>query len=532
MMSPRFPTYPKVLKRGTRRLRGIELILQNIFVGKAVAELVSTSIGPRGMAKLIVDKFGKRIVTKDGSLILRQIEFKHPVSKMMVEVARAQEFEIGDGTKTLILLIGSLLSEAEELIRKGIHPSIIIDGYKKAAIEAIKAYKDLSLPVSVDDADTLRKIIRSMVLARLPEPVSEIFSDLAIEVFSRISTRNLWNLTFEDIRIQEIRGGTFAESRVIDGFVIDKEIVHPHMPKIIHKAKIAILSCPLEVKKSSTISSMSKVEIENTQHLRSLRLQGKERMKEEIKKLSSMGINFLVCQEGIDEYAQFLLAKEGIAAIRRVPKRDLERLVKVVGGKIISDLRELSEESLGKAELVEERVISDMKVIFIEGCGNSETMSVMIRGPADEVIADMKHCLRDMFFVLKNLRKEGYVTVGGGASDIEVVLLLCNLAEKELGKNQLIIEKFARAIESIPRQLAENSGLDSLEIISKLKAAHNAGEKYIGIDAFTGKLANMYELGIFEPTVVKEYMIKFAVEIVNMILKSDEMLVETIKDRV
>ncbi|MCD6126726.1 MAG: TCP-1/cpn60 chaperonin family protein [Thaumarchaeota archaeon] len=512
-----------ILKEGTQRSRGREAQLNNIMVAKIISETMRSSLGPRGMDKMLVDSFGDVTITNDGATILKEMDVEHPVAKMLVEVAKAQDAEVGDGTTTVVVLAGELLAKAEELIEKEVHPALIIEGYKKAARKALEIYDKIAIPVSPTDKEILKKIAKTSMASKLVSEEAEYLSEIAVEAVLRVAEKvnDQWRVDLDNIKIEKKEGQSLRDTKLIDGIVLDKEVVHRGMPKIVHDAKIALLDAPLEIEKTEFDA---KLHIESPEQMKAFMEQEEKMLKEMVEKIAAAGANVVLCQKGIDDMAQHFLARKGILAVRRIKKSDVDKIARATGARIITRIEEITPKDLGKAKLVEERKVGEDRMVFIEQCENPKSITILIRGGTKRLVDEAERSIKDALNVIKDVVVEGRVVAGGGAPEMEVALGLRDYAKTLAGKEQLAVEKFAEALEIVPAQLAENAGLDPIEIIVALRAEHKEGKKWMGINVFDRKVDDMYKLDVVEPVLVKKQVIKSAVEAAAMILKIDDVI--------
>lgn len=512
-----------ILREGTQRTRGRDAQLNNIMVAKVIAEAMRSSLGPRGMDKMLVDSFGDVTITSDGATILKEMDVEHPVAKMLVEVAKAQDAEVGDGTTTVVVLAGELLARAEELIEKEVHPSIIIDGYKKAAVKALEVYDQIAIPVSIEDRETLKKIAKTAMSAKVVSEDADYLAGIVVDAVLRVAEQvnGKWTIDLDNIKLEKKEGQSIRDTSIIDGIVLDKEVVHPGMPRLIHNARIAVLDCPLEIEKTEFDA---KLHIETPEQMKAFMEQEEQMLKEMVDKIAAAGANVVVCQKGIDDVAQHFLARRGILAVRRVKRSDIEKVAKATGARIITRIEEISEKDLGRAKLVEERRVGEDRMVFIEGCENPKAITILIRGGTKRLVDEAERSIKDALNVVKDVLVEPKIVAGGGAPEIEVSLALRDYAKTLPGKEQLAVEKFAEAVEIVPAQLAENAGLDPIEAIVNLRAKHKEGQRWAGINVFEGKIDDMYKLNVLEPVLVKKQAIKSAVEAAAMILRIDDII--------
>jgi archaeal chaperonin len=512
-----------ILKEGTQRTRGREAQSAAIMVAKVIAETMRTSLGPRGMDKMLVDSFGDIVITNDGATILKEMDVEHPVAKMLVEVAKAQDEEVGDGTTTAVVLAGELLARAEELIEKEVHPSIVIEGYRKAAREAIKILDNIAVPVDPTKKDELAKIARTALVSKLVGEYADFISKLVVDAVLKVAEKvnGQWRVDLDDIKLEKKEYGSILDSRLIEGVVLDKEIVHPDMPKLVSNPKIALLDAGLEIEKTEFDA---KLNIESPEQMRAFMEQEEKMLKDMVEKIAATGANVVLCQKGIDDLAQHFLARKGIVAVRRIKKSDMDKLAKATGGRVVSRVDELSAADLGTAELLEERRVGEDKMVFIEGCKNPKSVSILIHGGTQRIVDEAERSFKDAINVVKDILVEPKIVAGGGAPEVELALRLRDYAKSLPGKEQLAVEKFADALERIPMQLAENAGLDPIESIVSLRAAHKDGKKWEGVNVLGYSLGDMWGENVFEPVVVKKQVIKSAVEAACMILKIDDII--------
>jgi thermosome len=516
-----------ILKEGTKRTVGRDALRANIAAAKALAEVLKTSLGPRGLDKMLVDSFGDITVTNDGATILKEMEVQHPAAKLLVEVAKAQDAEVGDGTTSAVVLAGTLLAKAEELLDQDIHPSIIIEGYTKALREALRILREIAVPVNVEDRNELRKVVRTAIASKYigGDIVSNKLTEIAIDAALAVSEEKpdgTREFRVDDVKIEKKKGGNVLDTQLVYGIVIDKEVVHPGMPRRVENAKIALLDAALEVEKPEITA---KINITSPEMIKAFLDEEARILKEMVDKIAEVGANVVICQKGIDEVAQHFLAKKGILAVRRVKRSDLEKLERAAGGKIVSSIRDLKPEDLGYAALVEERKVGNDKMVFIEGCKNPKAVTILVRGASDMVLDEIERSLKDALNVLRNVFREPKICAGGGAVELEVAMRLREYAAKVGGKEQLAIEAFATALEEIPMILASSAGKDPLEILMKLRQLHSEGHIHAGINVVSGELVkNMVEENVIEPLLVKESMIKTAAEAALAILKIDDII--------
>jgi thermosome len=512
-----------ILKEGTQRTRGREAQAANIMVAKAIAEAMRTSLGPRGMDKMLVDSFGDIVITNDGATILKEMDVEHPVAKMLVEVAKAQDEEVGDGTTTAVVVAGELLAKAEELIDKEIHPSLIIEGYKKAAAEALRILDEIGVPVNPQDKEYLVRIAKTSLASKLVGEYAEHLARIAVEAVLKVARleNGKWKVDLDDVKIEKKEGMSVMDTMLIEGIVLDKEVVHPDMPKLVRNAKIALLDAPLEIEKTEFDA---KLHIETPDQMRAFMEQEERMLKEMVDKIATTGANVVFCQKGIDDLAQHFLARKGILAVRRIKKSDMEKLAKATGGRVISRIDDLTPEDLGRAQLVEERRVGEDKMVFVEGCENPRAVTILVRGGTQRIVDEAERSIKDAINVVKDILMEPKIVAGGGAIETELALRLRDYARTLPGKEQLAVEKFAEALEIVPTQLAENAGLDPVESIVTLRSKHKEGERWYGVDVLNNRLHDMMSLNVIDPVAVKKQVIKSAVEAASLVLKIDDII--------
>jgi len=511
-----------ILKEGTERRTGREAQKNNIQAAKAIADAVRTTLGPKGMDKMLVDSLGDVVITNDGATILKEVDVQHPAAKMMVEAAKAQDSEVGDGTTSVVVLAGELLKQAEELINQNVHPTVISVGYKIASNKAREILEKLAKKIKKDDDEFLKEVAMTAMTGKNVGD-KEYLAELAVKAVKMIMEEVDGKIVadIDNIKVEKKQGGGIRDTELIEGIVIDKERVHPRMPVVVKNAKIALINRGLEVKKTEITA---KVQITSPEQMQQILKEEENEIRRLVEKIKNSGANVVFCQKGIDDLAQHFLAKEGIYAVRRVKKSDMEKLAKATGAKIVTNLDDLSEDDLGYAEVVEERKIGEDKMTFVMGCKNPKAVSILIRGGTEHVVAEVERALHDALKVVAVTLEDGCVVPGGGATEIEVALQLKKFAPSVGGREQLAIEKFAEALEIIPRSLAENAGLDAIDTVLELKAYHEKGKKTYGLDVFEGKVADMAKKKVWEPLRVKVHAIEGATEVANMILRIDDVI--------
>jgi len=512
-----------VLKEGSSRSRGREAQHTNITAAKIVAESVRSALGPKGMDKMLTDSFGDVTITSDGATILKEMDVQNPAAKMLVEVAKAQDNEAGDGTTSAVIIAGELLSKSEELLDKNIHPTVIIDGFKMAQEKALEVLEKIALPVDLKKQDYLKKAAVTSMASKLVAEYKEYLADIAVKAMLAVAEKEDggYKADVDDVLVEKKTGESLKETSLINGIVIDKEIVHSGMPKRVEKAKIALLDAALEIEKTEYDS---KLNIESPQQIEAFLKQEESMLKAMADKIAAVGANVVICQKGIDDMVQHFLSRKGIAAIRRAKKSDMERLAKATGGNIVSNLEALTTKDLGEAALVEERKIAEDKMTFIEGCKHPKAVTILIRGSTPRMNAETERSIHDALCVVRDLILEPKIVAGGSAPEMEMSKTLKQFAEKQSGREQLAIRAFAEALEVIAITLSENAGLDPIDILSELRARHEKGETWAGIEVLSGKVQDMSKAGVFEPLAVKKQIIKSAAEAAMMIVKIDDVI--------
>lgn len=491
---------------------------------KVVAELVKTTLGPRGMDKMLVDTLGDVTVTNDGATILDEIEVQNPAAKMMVEVAKAQDKEVGDGTTTAVVLAGELLRKAEELLQDQIHPTTIVAGYRNAAEKALGILDQVAVSVDLADKETLRKAAVTSMRSKTIEGAREHLAAISIEAVGLIKEKrgDAFTADVDNIQLVKKQGKSVLDTQLVKGVIVDKEVVHPRMPKNIKSPKIALLDAALEIEKTEM---SAEIRITDPTKMKMFLDQETQMMKKMVDKIKASGTNVVLCQKGIDDMVQHFMAKEGMMAVRRIKQSDMEKLAKATAGRIVTSLDDLKPEDLGQASLAEERKFGEDKMVFIEGCKDPKAVGILIRAGLERLVDETERALNDSLHVVADLVKKNRLVAGGGAIETELAKRLKEYAAKVGGREQLAIEAFAESLESVPKILAENAGLDPIDIMVALRSAHEKADGlWMGVDVFTGKPVDMLKSGVVEPVLVKEQAIKSAVEAASMILRIDDVI--------
>jgi thermosome len=512
-----------ILKEGTKRETGKDAMKNNIDAAKGIAQAVRSSLGPRGMDKMLVDSLGDIVITNDGVTILKEMDVEHPAAKMMVEVSKTQDSFVGDGTTTAVIIAGGLLQEAESLLSQNVHPTVISEGYRMAAKQAKKILDDISKPVKHTDKELLMKMAQTSLSSKSASSSKEKLAEISYEAIKAVAeeVEGKYHVDFDDIQIVKKQGGDIDETQLISGIIVDKEKVHPGMSDFVKDAKIALLNAALEIKKPEFDTN---IRIDDPAMIQRFLSQEEGVLKEMVKKIKDTGANVLITQKGIDDLAQHYLAKEGIYAVRRVKKSDIEKLSKATGAVIASSIDEITPQDLGKAAQVEQVKIGDDYMTFVTGCKNPKAVSILVRGGTEHVVDEIDRSITDSLHVVAAAVEDGGYVTGGGSSAAEISMKIREYASKIGGRQQLAIEKFANALEEIPRALSENAGLDAIDILIKIRSEHAKGHKTYGVNVYTGDVDDMEKIGVIEPIRVGKQAIEAATEAAVMILRIDDVI--------
>jgi len=512
-----------ILREGTERSRGSDARNANIMAARAVADAIKTSLGPKGMDKMLVDTFGDVTITSDGATMLKEMEIQHPAAKMMVEVAETQDDEVGDGTTSVVVFAGELLGKAVDLMGKKVHPTVIIDGYRNAQEQALRYLDEVAIRVDPRDKEMLKKVAATSMASKLLAGQSGRIAELAVDAVLQVAEEADGGLDadLEMVKLEKKPGGSLTDTGLIRGLVIDKEVAHADMSRLVREARIGLLNAAMEVEKTEFDS---KIHIESPEEMQAYLDQEEGMLREMVRKVKDIGINVLLCQKGIDDMVQHFLAREGILAARRLKKSDMEALAKATGGKVVTSVDELTEADAGYAARVEERKIGDEKMIFVEGCRNPKAVSILIRGGTERIVDEAERSLHDALCVVRDVVRDPRVLAGGGAPEVEVARRLRRHAESLAGRERLAVSAFAEALEAIPTTLAENSGMDPIDALSEMQSRHEKGEAWAGIDGFAGRVTDMTAQDVYEPLQVKAQAIKSATEAATMLLKIDDVI--------
>ncbi|MGB8449010.1 MAG: thermosome subunit beta [Nitrososphaeraceae archaeon] len=512
-----------ILKEGATQTKGRDAQKNNITAAKLIAEVVASSLGPRGMDKMLVDSLGDVTITNDGATILKEIDVQHPAAKMMVEISKATDNEVGDGTTSVVVLAGALIEKAEELISKDVHPTIIVDGYRKSAIKAIEILSNLAQKIDGGDKSQLVRIARTSMQTKLvskeSNELAEIVVNAAIQVSEKFDSK--YKVDIEDVKVEKKAGGSLRDTKLIKGIVLDKEVVHGGMPKRVEKAKIALINSALEIEKTEFDA---KINISSPDQMKMFLEEENKMLMTMVDKINKSGANVVICQKGIDDIAQHYMAKANILAVRRVKESDMTKLSRATGARIVSNLDDLSSKELGLADLVEERKVETDKWVFVEGCRHPKSVTILIRGGSQRVVDEAERSIHDALMVSKDVLERPAIVAGGGSPESYTAGKLREWSNSLSGREQLAAEKFAESLEVIPLRLAENAGMDPIDTLTELRSKQLKGSKWSGIDVRNGKVTDMSKLDIVEPLSVKEQIIKSATEVASMILRIDDVI--------
>ncbi len=513
-----------ILREGTKREKGKDAQFNNIAAAMAISDAVRSSLGPRGMDKMLVDSVGDVVITNDGVTILKEMDVQHPAAKMLVEVAKTQDAEVGDGTTTSVILAGEYLKKARDLIDANVHPTIIAKGYRMANAKAQEVLKDTAMKVSINDTATLKLIAQTAMISKQVNSSKEQFSDLVVDAVKTVADKNKdgsYTVDLKNIQTVKKEGASMENSYIVKGLIIDKEPVQPSMPKCVKKAKIALVDAPFEVKKTEIDA---KIQITDPNQLQQFIAEEENMLRDMVAKVKAAGANVVFCQKGIDDLAQHFLAKEGIYACRRVKKSDMERLGRSTGANIINKIGELTADDLGYADVVELKKIEDEEMTFITGVKEPKTVSVLVRGGTKHVADEVERSLVDAWSVVRVAIEDGMMVTGGGSTAMEIAMQLRDYAASVGGREQIAIEAYASAMESVPRTLAENAGLDPIDVLIEMRKQHKGGKKYAGLNPYTGKVEDMKKLNVIEPYRIGKQAINSATDAAIMILRIDDVI--------
>jgi len=512
-----------ILKEGTSRSQGREAQHASIEAALVIAESIKSSLGPKGMDKMLVDGFGDVTISNDGATILDEMDVQHPAAKMMVEVAKTQDDEVGDGTTTAVVLAGELLSKAQSLMDKGVHPTQIVDGYSLASEKALEYLQKIAIKVNSTDKLILKKVASVSIASKLLAEQKDYIADIAVKAVLQVAEKvgTALRADIDDIKVEKKPGGSLTDTTLIQGVLLDKEVVHPGMPKRVENSKIVLLNCAIEVEKPEFDS---KLNIDSPDQMKRFLDEEEKILRDMVGKISSIGANVVVCEKGIDDVAQHFMAKKNILAVRRVKQSDMEKLAKATGARIVTNIEDLKSADLGYAKLTEERKVADDKMTFIEGCKDPKAVSILVRGGTERIVDEAERSIHDALCVVRDVVVEPHVVVGGGATETEVARLLRTYSQRLSGKEQLAVQAFGDALESIPMILAENAGMDPINSLMELRSKHQGKQRGAGIDPVKGKVTDVSKLDVYEPLTVKIQAIKSAGEAAGMILRIDDVI--------
>jgi len=512
-----------ILKEGTKRESGKDAMFENIDAAKAIATSIRSTLGPRGMDKMLVDSLGDIVITNDGVTILKEMDVEHPAAKMMVEVSKTQDSYVGDGTTTAVIIAGALLDQAEGLVKQNVHPTVITEGYKTAAAQASRVLDEISKPVTLKDKEVLIKMAKTSLNSKSASVERDLLGEISYNAIKTIAEERdgKYLVDFDNLQVVKKNSGEINETELIDGLILDKEKVHPNMPKLVNNAKIALLDLALEIKKPEFDTNL---QINDPSMIQKFLGQEEDVLKEMVDKIKASGANVVITQKGIDDMAQHYLAKAGIYAVRRVKKSDVDKLAKATGATIVSSLEEIVPADLGTAQAVEERKISDDYMTFVTGSKNPKAISLLIRAGTEHVADEIERSITDSLHVVAAAVEDGAYVTGGGSAAEEIAFNLRGYATKVGGRQQLAIEKFADALEEIPRALSENAGLDPIDILIKIRSEHANGHKTYGVNVFSGNVEDMEKSGVIEPIRVGKQAVEAATEAAVMILRIDDVI--------
>jgi thermosome len=512
-----------ILKEGASQTKGRDAQKNNMAAAKLISEVVRSSLGPRGMDKMLVDGLGDVTITNDGATILKEIDVQHPAAKMMVEISKATDNEVGDGTSSVVVLAGALIEKAEELITKDVHPTIIVDGYRKSALKSIEIFNHLAQKIDPGNKSELIKVARTSMQTKLVSRDSDELSEVVVNAALQVSEPNesAYIIDIDDVKVEKKTGGSLRDTKLIKGIVLDKEVVHGGMPKRVEKAKIALINSALEIEKTEFDA---KININSPDQMKMFLDEENKMLKNMVDKIISSGANVAICQKGIDDVAQHYLAKSNVLSVRRVKESDMTKLSRATGARTVNNLEDLSSKDLGSADLVEERKVETDKWVFIEGCKHPKAVTILIRGGSQRVVDEAERSIHDALMVTKDVMEKPLIVAGGGSPESYVAGKLREWSSTLSGREQLAADKFAESLEVIPLALAENAGMDPIDTLTELRSKQTKGSKWSGIDARGGKVVDMSKLDIVEPLSVKEQIIKSATEVASMILRIDDVI--------
>ena len=512
-----------VLKESALQEKGRDAQRNNIMAAKMVCDIVKSSLGPRGLDKMLVDSLGDVTITNDGATILKEIDAQHPAAKMMIEISKTVDTKVGDGTTSSVIFAGTLLAKAEELLKKDVHSSVIIEGFQAASEKALEILAEISKKVTPEDRETLLKVASTSMESKLISEDSESLSEIVVDSIMNITeiSDKKSSVDLDNLKVEKKAGGSIQDTTLIKGIVLDKEVVHSGMPTKIQQAKIALLNTAMEIEKTEM---SAEIRINDPTQMQMFLEEENRMIKTMVDKIHAIGANVVICQKGIDDMAQHFLSKHGILAVRRVKESDMTKLAKATGGRITSNIEDISDKDLGAANLVQQKKVESDKWVFIEGCKNPQSVTLLIRGGSQRVVDEVDRSIHDALMVVKDVIEKPEIVAGGGAPEAVLASFLRDWSERFEGREQLAINKFAEALEVIPLTIAENAGMDPIDTMVKLRAKQSEGKKWTGINAKEGRVTDMLSQNIVEPVVVKEQIIKSATEAASMILRIDDVI--------
>ena len=512
-----------VLKESALQEKGRDAQKNNIMAAKLVGELVKSSLGPRGLDKMLVDSLGDVTITNDGATILKEIDAQHPAAKMMVEISKVIDTEVGDGTTSSVVFAGSLLEKAEQLLSKDVHSSVIVEGYQAAADKSLEILSEIAKKIQPEDKESLLKVAKTSMESKLISEDSDVLSKIVVDAILKITKTKgtVRTVDLDNIKVEKKAGGSIQDTSLIKGIVLDKEIVHSGMPTKIQHAKIALINAALEIEKTEM---SAEIRINDPTQMQMFLEEENRMLKTMVEKLHDVGANVVICQKGIDDMAQHFLAKHGILAVRRVKESDMAKLAKATGGRTTTNLEDISEKDLGSADLVQQKKVESDKWVFVEGCRNPQSVTLLIRGGSQRIVDEADRSMHDSLMVVKDVIEKPAIVAGGGAPEAFLASNLKEWADSFDGRQQLAIKKFAESLEVIPQTIAENAGMDPIDTMVTLRARQNEGKKWSGINAKDQKVGDMFSLNILEPLAVKEQILKSATEAACMILRIDDVI--------
>src|ERR687896_438069 len=512
-----------ILKEGASQTKGRDAQKNNITAAKLISEIVRTSLGPRGMDKMLVDSLGDVTITNDGATILKEIDVQHPAAKMMVEISKATDNEVGDGTTSVVVLAGALIEKAEELVNKDVHPTVIVDGYRKAAAKAIEVLNSIAQKIAGNDKQELIRIAKTAMQTKLVSKESDDLAQIVVDAALAVSekTDTGFRLDIDDVKVEKKAGGSLRDTKLIKGIVLDKEVVHGGMPKRIEKAKIALINSALEIEKTEFDA---KININSPDQMKMFLEEENRMLKSMVDKIIDSGANVVVCQKGIDDIAQHYLAKANVLVVRRVKESDMTKMARATTARVVNSLEDLTPKDLGSADLVQERKVETDKWVFVEGAKHPKSVTILIRGGSQRIVDEAERSIHDAVMVTKDVLEKPAIVAGGGSPESYTAGKLREWTSTLVGREQLAAEKFAEALEAIPLTLAENAGMDPIDTMTDLRAKQSKGSKSAGIDARNARITDMSKLDIVEPLSVKEQVIKSATEVASLILRIDDVI--------